>query len=156
MKTLFAIALVGLLATVNRSVPPAPRIAGAWRAVEVTMTAPIAQTIEPGPNLAVFSATHYSRVLVAGLQAPLDDPRVATADELRATWGPFVGEAGTYAMSGQLITLRPIAAKNPAAVDKAIVFSYRWADRGTLLLTTVSDRNGIVAHPETIKLLRVE
>jgi len=156
MKTLLVFAFVVLQAAGDRPAASAPRIVGAWRAVEITLTAPIAQTIEPGPNLAVFSATQYSRVLVAGLQAPLGDPRVATADELRATWGPFVGEAGTYVMSDGLITLRPIAAKNPAAVAKPIVFSYRWVDRGTLLVTSVSDRNGAVAHPETITLHRVE
>jgi len=156
MKTLFAIALAGLLATVNLSAPPAPRIAGAWRAVEVTMTAPIAQTIEPGPNLGFFSATRYSRTLVTGPQTPLDNYRDATADQLRAAWGAFVGEAGTYEMSDRLMTLRPIAAKNTAAVGKPIVYSYRWLDGNTLLLTTVSDRNGPVAHPETIKLIRLE
>ena len=156
MKTLPAVALLGLLAAVDRSAPPAPRIVGAWRAVEVTMTAPIVQTIEPGPNLGVFSATRYSRTLVTGIQTPLDDSRDATADELRSAWGPFVGEAGTYEMSDRLMTLRPIAAKNAAAVGKPIVFSYRWLDSDTLLLTAVSDRNGPVAHPETIRLLRVE
>ena len=41
----------------------------------------------------------------------------ATADELRAAWGPFVGEAGTYEVTtGNVITMRPIAAKNPAAM----------------------------------------
>jgi len=36
----------------------------------------------------------------------------ATGDELRAAWGAFVGEGGTYEMSDRLITLRPEAAKN--------------------------------------------
>jgi hypothetical protein len=156
MKTILAIALVGLLAESDRSAASAPRLAGAWRAVEVTMTAPIAQTIEPGPNLSLFSATRYSRTLVTGMQTPLNDYGGATADELRAAWGAFVGEAGTYEMSDRLITLRPIAAKNTAAVGKPIVLSYRWVDGNTLLLTTVSDRNGPVAHPETVRLIRVE
>src|SRR5262245_3234404 len=156
MKTILAFAFVGILAAVDRPATPPRRMAGAWRAVEVTMTGPITRTIAPGPNLAVFSATRYSRVLVTGLQAPLADPLPATASELRAAWGPFVGEAGTFEMSDRLLTLTPIAAKNTAAVGKPIVFSYRWLDADTVLLTSVSDRNGPVAHPETIKLIRVE
>ena len=154
MKTLLATALVVTMMIGDRPEPSA-RMDGVWRAVEVTRTSP-EETIVPGPNLSLFSATHYSRVLVAGPQTAVADPHAATADELRAAWGSFVGEAGTYEMTDRLVTLRPIAAKSAAAVGKSIVFAYRWLDNDTLLLTAVSDRNGPVAHPETIRLVRVE
>ncbi len=37
---------------------------GTWQAIEVVHTGPNAATIKPGPNLSIFSGTHYARVLV--------------------------------------------------------------------------------------------
>ena len=40
----------------------------------------------------------------------------ATADQLRATWGPFLSEAGTYQIeAGNLVTIRALVAKGPQA-----------------------------------------
>lgn len=66
----------------------------------------------------------------------------ASADELRAVWGPFGGEAGTYEVTnGNQITMRPITAKNPAATGALITYSYR-LDGDTLWLT--QQRTGMV------------
>jgi FAD binding domain in molybdopterin dehydrogenase len=46
----------------------------------------------------------------------LANPATATAEELREVWGPFVAEGGTYELTENLITMHPIAAKNPAAM----------------------------------------
>src|SRR5262245_13947222 len=96
-------------------------IQGAWQAVEVTMPGPPPRTItipEPRPNLTILTARHYSRVQIEseGPRQVLADVAKASADELRAAWGPFGGEAGTYEVTGNMITMRPIAAKNPAAM----------------------------------------
>jgi hypothetical protein len=129
---------------------------GVWEAVEVAMTGPPARTLKPQPNLAIFAAKHYSRMHVSGGPRPvLEDPAKATADELRASWGTFVAEAGTYEVSGDRITMRPTIAKNPAAVGTSIVYSFK-LDGTTLRLTAVSDRNGPVRSPETVTLTRVE
>ena len=100
-------------------------IQGVWQAVEVTITGPGARTIaipEPRPNLTIITARHYSRVEDQSERPrliPADVTR-ASADELRAVWGPFVGEAGTYEVTnGNLITMRPIASKNPAVMGPA-------------------------------------
>src|SRR5262249_61602083 len=95
-------------------------IQGVWQAVEVTMTGPTPRTItipEPRPNLTILTARHYSRVQIEaeGPRPMLADAMKASADQLRATWGPFAAEAGTYEVTGNLITMRPVAAKNPAA-----------------------------------------
>ena len=88
----------------------------------MTITGPGARTItipEPRPNLTIITARHYSRVEVQaeGPRPILADVTKASADELRAVWGPFVGEAGTYEVTaGNVITMRPIAAKNPAVM----------------------------------------
>src|SRR5438128_1977034 len=85
---------------------------GVWRSVEVTVTGPNARTITNlQPNLTVVSAKHYARVEVQseGPRPIVADVTKATADELRAVWGPFVAEAGTYELAGDTLTLHPIA-----------------------------------------------
>src|SRR5206468_10405023 len=105
---------------------PTPRsIQGVWRAVEARITGAGARTISfaDRPNLTIITAKYYSRVEVQadGPRPILTDVAKATADELRAAWGPFVSEAGTYDMTpGSFITLRPIASKNPAAMGPGV------------------------------------
>ena len=130
---------------------------GVWRAVEVIHGAP-AVTIKPGPNLAIFAYRHYSRVDVH-TEKPrpvLANTGAASAEELRDVWGPVVAEAGTYELTNNLITLRPIVAKNPAAMapDVSIVYSYK-LEGDTLTLIAQRDLHGPVATPLTVKFVRV-
>ena len=133
---------------------------GVWRSVEVTMTGPNARTITNlRPTLTVVSGKHYARVeeQSEGPRPILADVSKATADELRATWGPFVGEAGTYELTGDTLTMRPIVAKNPAAMVAGafIVYSCK-VDGNTVTLTQQRNQNGPFANPYTVKLVRVE
>jgi hypothetical protein len=139
-----------------------PSIQGAWQAVELTLPGPTPRTIrvpEPRPNLTVITAKFYSRVQVeaAGPRTPIADVAKATAEELRATWGPLGAEAGTYEVTGTVITMRPIAAKNPAAMAPGAftTWSYR-LDGNTLWVTAERNQNGPIANPVTIKSVRVE
>ena len=85
------------------------------------------------------------------------DVATATADQLRATWGPFVGEAGTYEVSGSTITMHPIAAKNPAAMKPGAFTTWSFQLTGdTLVITAQGNQNGPVANPVTVKAVRVE
>jgi hypothetical protein len=137
-------------------------IQGVWQVVEVRMSGPNPATItipEPRPNLAIITARHYSRVQVEaeGPRPVIADVAKASADELRATWGPFVGEAGTYEIEGNLITMRPIAAKNPAAMTHGAFSTWSFKLTGdTLLITAERNQNGPVANPVTVKAVRVE
>jgi hypothetical protein len=139
-----------------------PSIQGVWQAVEVTMSGPVARTItipEPRPNLTVITARHYSRVQVEaeGALPVVVDVAKANADELRAAWGPFYAEAGTYEISGDRITLRPVAAKNAAAMAPGAftMWSYR-LEGNTLRVTADRNQNGPIANPVTIEFVRVE
>jgi hypothetical protein len=82
----------------------------------------------------------------------------ASADELRAAWGPFVGEAGTYEVtSDNQITMRPIAAKNPAAMGPGAFITYSYKlDGNTMWVTQQRNQNGPFANPVTVKVVRVE
>jgi hypothetical protein len=135
---------------------------GVWQTVEINITGPNAQTVtiaEPRPNLMILTARHYSRVEVQSQQprAMLADPAKATADELRAVWGPFVGEAGTYEVSGNVITMRPIAAKNPAAMTPGAFINYSFKQEGNAIwVTQQRNQNGPFPNPFTIKAIRIE
>jgi hypothetical protein len=137
-------------------------IQGVWRIVEATTTGPGARTIAfaERPNLTIITARHYSRVEVQadGPRPILADVAKASADQLRAAWGPFVSEAGTYEVTpGGSITMRPIASKNPAVMGPGVFITYSYKLEGdTLSLTQQRNQNGPFANPFTLKLVRVE
>jgi hypothetical protein len=158
LVTLGVLVSVGPVAAQSKQGP----IEGAWQTVEVTLTGPEARTItipEPRANLMIATSRHYSRVEVqAEKPRPMQpEPAKATADELRAVWGPFVGEAGTYEVKGNLITMRPIAAKNPAAMVPGAFITYSFKLEGdTIWVTQQRNQNGPFANPVTIKAVRIE
>jgi hypothetical protein len=135
---------------------------GGWRVVEAITSGPAARTIPFAgrPNLTLITAKHYSRVELQG-DAPrpvVADVSKASADELRAVWGPLVAEAGTYEITpGGLVTMRPIASKNPAVMGPGVFITYSYKLEGdTLLLVQQRNQNGPYANPFTLKLVRVE
>ena len=162
-RVLFAAVNVALLAGQGIAAQsPQGSIQGVWRIVEATTTGPGARTIAFGerPNLTIITKGHYSRVEVQadGPRPVVADVAKATADELRAAWGPFVSEAGTYELApGGAITMRPIASKNPAIMGPGIFITYAYKlERDTLTLTQQRNQNGPFAAPFTLKLVRVE
>ena len=173
-RFLFSVLTLALLANADvarQSVRGAEReggstqqsIQGVWQTVEYTITGPSARTItvrEPRPNLTIITARHYSRVEDQSEKprAVLADPTKASADELRAVWGPFVGEAGTYELTGDnLITMRPIVSKNPAVMGPGVSITYSLKREGdTMWVTQQRNQNGPFANPFTIKVVRIE
>jgi hypothetical protein len=153
---------VGLLTSHNDATQSkSGSIQGVWQVVEVTMTGPAARTIpipEPRPNLVIITAKHYCRVAVEAEapRMPVDVPH-ASADELRAVWGPFAGECGTYEVKGNLITMHPVAAKNPAVMAPGAFTTWLYKlDHDTITVTAQGNQTGPVAYPVTIKAVRVE
>jgi hypothetical protein len=157
------VAFSAVLASQGAAAQSKPQsIQGVWRIVEATVTGPAARTISFNgrPNLTIFTARHYSRVEV---QADAPRPAVAdvskaSADELRAAWGPFVAETGTYEMTQEgLVTVRPVASKNPAVMGQGVFITYAYKlDGDTLSLTQQRNQNGAFPAPFTLKLTRVE
>ena len=134
---------------------------GVWQTVEVTFTGPGARTItipEPRANLLIVTGKHYSRVEIhaEGPRPILADADKATADDLRAAWGPFFAEAGTYEVAGNLMTMRPIVAKNPAAMVRGAYRTYTFKLAGdTIWVTAQGSEKGPVDQVK-IKAVRVE
>jgi hypothetical protein len=162
-RLLFVALSVGLLSSQGAAQQSTPEsVEGVWRVVEAAITGPGARTIAfaDRPGLTIFTARHYSRseVQADGPRPLLADVAKASADDLRAVWGPFVGEAGTYeAAPGGLVTMRPIVSKNPAVMGPGVFITYSYKLEGdTLSLTQQRNQNGPFANPFTLKLVRVE
>ena len=132
---------------------------GVWKTVEVVVPGPTPQTFRAAATLAIFHGKHYSRVEVhtEGARPRLKDPATASADELRAAWGPFVAEAGTFEVAGNNVTMQATVAKNPAAMMNGATSVYTYQRNGdSLTLTQTRTPSGATAAPVTIKLARVE
>ena len=135
---------------------------GVWQTTEIAVGGPTPRTItipEPRPLLTIITARHYSRTEVQseGPRPILADVAKATADELRTVWGPFVGEAGTYEVTGNTVTMRPLVSKNPAAMAPGAFIVYTYTlDGNTLSLAQQRNQNGPYPSPATFKLVRVE
>ena len=165
MRKIFIVAFsIAVLAGVNvAGQSKRTALQGAWQAVEVTFTGPGAHTImipEPRANLLVLAGTYYSRVEIIAERprAALTDMSKANADELRAIWGPFTGEGGTYEVaSGNVMTMRPLVAKNPATMAPGAFITYSYRIEGdTLWVTYQKNQHGPIVNPVTIKAVRVE
>jgi hypothetical protein len=132
---------------------------GVWRTLEVTVPGPTARTFKPEATLAIFHGRHYSRIEVHAEQPRplLADQATASADQLRAVWGPFVGEAGTFEVTSNQITMYATVAKNPAvmASGASSVYTYR-RDGDLLTLTQLRTPAGPTSAPVIVKLTRVE
>ena len=149
-----------LVATVSRLKASESREAfeGVWKTVEVVVPGPTSQAFRTPATLAIFHGQHYSRVEVhaEGARPVLKDPATASADELRAVWGPFLAEAGTFEVTGNNLTMQAMVAKNPAAMMNGATSVYTYQRNGdTLTLTQIRTPSGPSA-PVTIKLARVE
>ena len=161
LLSVIAISVAALAADTAAGQSSSGSVQGVWQAVEVTFPGTSPRTIkipEPRPNLTIITARHYGRVQVDSEEprpVPTDIAK-STADELRAVWGPFVGEACTAQTSeGHVITMHPIVAKNPAAMKSGAftTWSYR-RDGNTMRLTATANQNGPV-DPVTVTVIRV-
>jgi hypothetical protein len=167
------ISLVAVAALVLSSVvvfaQSKPSIQGAWRVVEVTVTNPnptygsqpkgTHTNVQPG--LAIFTERHYSITAdTAAIPRPVTPFKVAaspTAEEAIPRWGPFIAHAGTYELSQNAITARPIVNKASPAQGGNYFFRVSFKlDGNNLWITEVENSNGKTANPVTVKYVRVE
>jgi hypothetical protein len=138
----------------------ASALQGAWTVQNVTFAKPPTPPLNKPVGLILFSGRHYA---TAGADAARPDfPQgvgadKATADQLRATWGSVVSEAGTFAVSGNTLKLTRMVAKGPAAMAANNVAEDTFTLNGdTLVLTQVRNQAGPLANPATIRLTRAK
>jgi len=110
---------------------------GVWREAEIVVTGANASTIQnPQPSLYIFTPTHYAMMGTFGdrpreLHKALD----ATNEEKIAAYNSFWGNAGTYEVTGDTVTIRPIIARMPNFMTGGLQkFQFR-LDGDTLWLT---------------------
>jgi hypothetical protein len=133
-----------------RAVAASP-LEGAWQVSDVGGTAVA--------GLYIFtSGNHYSIMFATRNRPQIDDTNKASADELRAMWGPMAANAGTYEVSGNLVTIRPIVAKIPSVMVPGANEVYAFTiDGKTLSLTQQRNSRGVtVQNANTVHLTRVE
>jgi Lipocalin-like domain len=113
---------------------------------------------QPAAGVYIFSSKHYSMMFVMTDRPQIDDTSKATADELRAMWGPMAANAGTYEVSSNLVTIRPIVAKIPVVMKPGANEVYAFHVEGnTLSLTQQRYARGVaVQNGATTRLMHVE
>lgn len=155
LKTVFLKALAMLVAIAS--------VAIAFGGVFAAQDSPLAGTWQAEPGQAgaalyIFTPKYYSMMRASSVRPDIADTNKATADELRATWGPLVANSGAYDVSGDLITIHPIVAKIPVVMQPGANEVYRFQIEGkTLTLTQVRNARGAaVQGAQPVTLVRVE
>lgn len=124
-KIAVTVAALGAAASTFGFAQTTPSLQGAWRVTEVVVTGANAATNKnPQPGLYVFTKQHYSIVAVNAtaprkdFDAPKDPARLTDAEKLARfeVWNPFTANSGTYQVSGNVLTTRPLVAKNPSVM----------------------------------------
>lgn len=102
-------------ATSEQKTTGAGSLEGVWRETEIVITGANASTIQsPQPSLYIFTPTHYAMMGTLG-----DRPRSPykavdpTTEERVAAYDSFWGNAGTYEVAGDTLTIRPVIARVP-------------------------------------------
>ena len=115
------------------------------------------QVAAPLAGLYIFTPTHYSMMAATTDRPDNVDANRATADEMRALWGPMIANAGAYTLEGNLLTIRPVVAKFPV-VMKAGAYEVYEFEIQTNKLTLTQRRNvrGPVERGSVTTLQRVE
>src|SRR5215470_11568725 len=84
----------------------------------------------------IFSAKHYSMMAASTERPDITDLSKATADDLRALYGPLVGNAGVYEIAGNQVTIRPVVAKIPIVMKPGAYEVYEFkVENNNLTLT---------------------
>jgi hypothetical protein len=105
----------------------------------------------------IFSAKYYSMMAASTERPEITDLSKATADEVRALYGPMIGNAGAYEISGNQVTIRPVVAKIPLVMKPGAYEVYEFMIEGrTMTLTQRRNVRGPVERGTVWTLTRVE
>jgi hypothetical protein len=149
--------VIGMAAWVNGQSKPTA-LEGAWTIQQITFANPPANPPKNPTGLILFVGNHYSNQHV-------DDRPVfgeggaakATADQLRAIWGPLTSNGGTFTVSGNTIRFVATVAKNPNVMAAGAWGESTFTLNGdTLVLTATRNNNGPEANPQTLRLTRAK
>jgi Lipocalin-like domain len=118
------------------------------------------QVMNPANGMAgifIFSGKHYSMMAASTDRPDITDLSSATADDLRALYGPMVGNAGVYEIAGNQVTIRPVVAKIPIVMKPGAYEVYEFKiENNNLTLTQRRNVRGPVERGTVWTLTRVE
>src|SRR5438045_2438726 len=98
-------------------------------------------------GLYIFAGTHYSMMAAATDRPDITDLSMASRDDLVALYGPMLGNAGSYEINDNLVTIRPVVAKIPVVMKPGAYEVYEFKIEGdTLLLTQRRNVRGPVTN----------
>jgi hypothetical protein len=150
------LALLATLSPALAAAQAAEDLQGAWRVAEMLLPGG-GRIASPQPGLLLFAGRHYSYTLVNGEEPRPDLPEgVVPAAVLLAVWQPFSANAGTFEISGDTMTRRPIVAKDPNAMAPGAFNEYTFRIQGDTLWTTPTrTESGPARNPPTTRYVRV-
>lgn len=133
------------------------RLQGAWQVMQLgDDDAP-----RPGPEwwtppgLLLFAGNHYSYTLVTRPRPEMPQG-LASAEDLLEVWNPVTANAGTFEISGDTLTRRPMVAKSPNAMGAGVFNRYTFRlSADTLWITTVGTETGPARNPTTVRYQRL-
>lgn len=148
-RAALSIPLIGilLLPGYNRRASAAPEnpLVGVWR-----VSPPLA-------GMYIFTPTHYSMMAATTNRPDVPDINKATADEMRALWGPMIANSGAYTVEGNLVTIHPVVAKFPIVMKPGAYEVYAFDIQGNkLTLTQRRNVRGPVERGSITTLERVQ
>jgi len=151
-KRIFLGALIGmsLLTAIPSSIMSAAEnpLQGAWQVMNPTNAM---------AGIFIFSGKHYSMMAASTERPDITDLSKATADEMRALYGPMVGNAGVYEIAGNQVTIRPVVAKIPIVMKPGAYEMYEFkVENNNLTLTQRRNVRGPVESGTVWTLTRVE
>ena len=132
-----------------------PPVYGVWQVVEQTSDGRTLSGTDLGLGFHIYTPKYFAVVRESGTPPRLrpDNAETATAAQLRAAWGPFVAQVGTYEMAGDLVTERVLVAKDVANMQPGAATTRRYRLEGNTL--SIEPGNAKTSGPR-LKLIRVE
>jgi Lipocalin-like domain len=150
-KRIFVVVLVGMsMLTATRSGVMTAAENPLQRAWQVNPTSGMA-------GIFIFAGTHYSMMAASPARPDITDLSKATADDVRALYGPMMGNAGVYEIAGNQVTIRPVVAKIPVVMKPGAYEVYEFTiENNNLTLTQRRNVRGPVERGNVWSLTRVE
>jgi hypothetical protein len=143
---------LGILVTASLwgSAQSASTLEGAWTLQSIRFAKPVANPRKKPVGVLIVHGNHYSLMITDSARPDLADVASATADQLRAVWGPVTANSGSIAVKDNTLTIRPIVALNPGSMAPKTFPEFTFALKGdTLTLTSVRGFSGPIPNPQT-------
>ncbi len=148
--------LISLAGVIHTTAATASPLRGAWKAIGIGSGENRVAVV----GVAIFTDTYYSIMYfqAAPERPDITDVSKATADEMRALWGGWVANTGTYEINADLVTIHPTGAKNPVVMKPGANEVYRFrVDGNTLSWTQQRNARGVtVTNAATTTFVRAE